>query len=171
MSANKHNMKGGVEFMSPPEGGVPAIDKGTTGDSYEMEEMGLPMNIISDRTGLTKEQVLGEQDPEEKEEPQKKETSKAAHYNTAKHEGVSTWNNEPSVQGQMDIEGAVKAGPLQFALFDLSDTTQQNSYNELLKREFPDEAPQVMIEERTTQFHEGKFMALVHYREILYKKL
>lgn len=82
------------------------------------------------------------------------------------------WGSEPVLRDQMSREGLWKYGSLKAATYDLSDDTQLASYNRLLSGTSPRTAPSVVIVgDPETKFFEGKFFVLVHYYDVLYRKL
>jgi hypothetical protein len=87
-------------------------------------------------------------------------------------EGRPKWFAEPSYEDQwVRYPNTCKEGPPIIDEFNVSDADERRRLNALLARTVPRTAPSVIVRLSKEQAHEGKWVMLVMYVEILYKKL
>lgn len=110
--------------------------------------------------GITiKKEVHIEQVPEEHEE------SKDA-------KGKTIWTAEPSFDDQYTKypNFCRLVGP-QVAIYDLTSQDQLNSLNKMLLKQQPTDAPSIVVISKKENFYEGKWLVVLEYYNVEYKKL
>lgn len=87
-------------------------------------------------------------------------------------DGMLGWSDKPTFADQYHrYPETCKKGPSRIAVFVLTDKVGLDACNELLVGATPSEAPHIILEDSSREFHEGMWSYFVRYREVSYKKL
>lgn len=142
-----------LESLMDPGAGVDAVDVG-----------GLPMQI-PEISGVDKVKAPASSKP--------KVTDGLADLEDAKDAaGKSMWLSIPTFDDQFSKYPTTcrLIGPT-IALFDITDKGQLADLNKMLAKQSPVDAPGIILVNKEKNFHEGKWLVLLEYMSVEYKKL
>lgn len=86
--------------------------------------------------------------------------------------GQATWSTTPSFQDQYRKHPTTcrLLGPT-IDSFDITSASAKDDLNKLLAQQQPVDAPSIIVASRDKAFHEGKWIVLLEYYRVEYKKL
>lgn len=111
--------------------------------------------------------------PKPKETTEEEDESALQDYEpVCDSKGKSSWQASPSFDDQLKRypDSCRFIGP-KFDIFDLTKPEDMNRVNSIMARQQPDHAPGVLIKSTKENFHEGKWLMLLQYFTVEYKKL
>lgn len=112
-----------------------------------------------------------EEDPHEKSslnEAIRKEKFKAARDKSGNYE----WSDKPTFENQFtEYPSTYRLIGPKVDVFNLAKKEELNGLNNLLSRQNPETAPEVLVTARDRQCHEGNWTVFVEYFEVEYQKL
>lgn len=94
-------------------------------------------------------------------------------YDEVKDEaGASIWSDTPTFDDQYARyrDTCRVVGP-QMAVYNITDPTQLNQLNLMLGKQSPHDAPGIILLDKKENCHEGKWLVLLEYLRVEYKKL
>lgn len=94
-------------------------------------------------------------------------------YNEVKDDtGASIWSDTPTFDDQYARyrDTCRVVGP-QMAVYNITDPTQLNQLNLMLGKQAPHDAPGIILLDKKENCHEGKWLVLLEYLRVEYKKL
>ena len=86
--------------------------------------------------------------------------------------GASIWSDTPTFDDQYARyrDTCRVVGP-QMAVYNITDPTQLNQLNLMLGKQSPHDAPGIILLDKKENCHEGKWLVLLEYLRVEYKKL
>lgn len=86
--------------------------------------------------------------------------------------GKAVWLEHPTYENQYTKYPTTcrMVGP-QMCVFNMTDPAQLADLNRMLLLQIPEEAPRIMVRSKKENFHEGKWLMLLEYFRVEYKKL
>ncbi len=127
-------------------------------------------DMMDPGSGVVTIREIVAKEKEEEEDKLEVETSSVEEQKDGR--GQAIWTDTPSFQDQYSKYPTTcrLVGPTIDA-FDIMDVTAKNDLNKLLADQQPVTAPHIMVASRDKAFHEGKWIVLLEYYRVEYKKL